>query len=87
MKIIYKRGAKKMRRLIFKCKRCGCKFITRLYPNCTFEYSEYLESAHDGAQPVFVKGFVNIRTTCPDCGKVLEYGKKIDLYRNDQKVK
>ena len=86
MKFVYKRVTRKLKRLKFTCKRCGCKFITNLHPDCTIEYSEFNRPGPN-QQPVFVRGFVFIRTTCPDCGKIVEYDKSIDLFRNEKRIK
>ena len=85
MRLAYKRN-RKFRRLKFKCQRCGCKFITHLYPDCTFEYQEIMDGAHDDLPNRFIKCFVKIRTKCPDCGDIVEYPKRIDLEIDDKKV-
>ena len=87
MKIIYKRATKRIKRLKFKCLRCGCKFLANLNPDCSYDYAEYIERNSPDSQPVFIQGFVNIKSTCPECKKVIEYDQKIDLFRDDRRVK
>ena len=76
MKRVTKRATKRLKKLKFKCPRCKIEFTADLVPDCTFEYDNVLVSpAKD-----LVTSFVKIQTLCPDCSKIINYDKRIDLY-------
>ena len=79
MKIVIRRKTKKLRKLKFYCPRCQATFLADLYPDCTFEYNDVLISPTKD----LVTSFVKIQTTCPDCCKIINYGKRIDLYNRN----
>ena len=81
MKFVYKRATRKLKNIKFYCKRCGCKFMANLYPDCTAEYDEFTK--REGERTTFIQGFTNIRCVCPDCGEIAEYDKIIPLIKDD----
>ena len=76
VKRVTKRRTRRLMGLKFKCSRCKTEFKADLVPDCTFEYDHVLI----GPEKDLVGAFVKIQTMCPDCGKILNYEKRIDLY-------
>ena len=76
MKRVTKRVTRRLKGLKFTCPRCKAEFKADLNPDCTFEYDHVLV----GKDKDLLAAFIKIQTTCPDCCKIINYEKRIDLY-------
>ena len=84
MKLVLWRKNRKLRKLKFKCTRCGAVFIADLYPDCQFKFDSFLRGmTQDRKQQRFTDAFHSISSICPDCGEMVFYKKSIPTKIND----